>query len=107
MDIRNFALAAQMEEIGRRIDIDIARMAKLAEFEANMCFGDEEDAMRQFELAANELREAMELFESGASDLMIGFAKRRTATDDERNVLEGYARGCQGVRYVVDACDRP
>ncbi len=93
MDIRTFAVAVQMHDTGYRIDMGIDRMAKMADFEAKMCFGDEEDAMRQFELAADKLREARELFESGASDLMISYAKRSTATKDERDVLNGYARG--------------
>jgi hypothetical protein len=93
MDIRTFAVAVQMHDTGYRIDMGIERMAKMADFEAKMCFGDEEDAMRDFELAASKLREARELFESGASDLMIGFSKLGTATGDEKGVLEGYARG--------------
>ena len=92
MEIRTFAVAVQMEEIGHRIKLDIERMANMAEFDVQMCFADEEDAEKQFELAAQKLREAGELFASGAADFMLGYAKLGTATKEDREVLNGYAR---------------
>ena len=81
-----------MEEIGHRIKLDIERMASMAEFDSQMCFADEEDAERHFESAAQKLREANKLFAEGGADLMIGYAKLGSATDDDRTVLNGYAR---------------
>lgn len=92
MDIRTFAVAVQMEEVGHRISFDIERMANMAEFDSKLCFGDEEDAMRRFETAASKLREANKLFASGASDLMVGYSKLCTATSDDQKFLEEYAR---------------
>lgn len=92
MDVRTFAVAVQMEEIGHRVKLDIKRMADMAEFDSKMCYGNEEDAERQFELAADMLKEACELFSSGAATLMLGYSMLDSATDDERGVLNGYAR---------------
>ena len=92
MEIRTFAVAVQMEEIGHRVKLDIERMAKMADFDSQMCFVGEEDAKEQFELATQKLREAGELFASGAADLMIGYSKLETATEDDRDILNEYAR---------------
>ena len=92
MDIRTFAMAVRMEEIGHRVKLDIGRMADMAEFDSQMCFADEEDAERHFESAAQKLREANKLFVEGGADLMIAYAKLGTATKEDRNVLNNYAR---------------
>lgn len=92
MDIRTFAVAVQMEEIGHRVKLDIERMATMAEFDSQMCFADEEDAEKQFESAARKLREAGELFASGLADFMLAYSKLGTATKEDREVLNGYAR---------------
>ena len=91
MELRTFAVAAQMEEIGHGVKLDIVRMASMAEFDGKMCFDDEKNAKKQFESAAQKLREAEKLFASGAADLMTGYSKLRSATKQDRDVLNGYA----------------
>lgn len=92
MNILTFAVAVQMEEIGHRAELDIKRMVSMAEFDSQMRFADEGDAERHFESAAQKLREAGKLLAEGGAELMTGYAKLGSATEEERNVLNKYAR---------------
>lgn len=91
MDIRSFATAVQYEEIGHRVSLDIERVRKIAEFDANLCFGDEEESRKLFESAASKFAEAQRIYDDAMGDFMAGFAVK-DCDGEMKDVLNKYVR---------------
>jgi len=91
MDIRSFATVVRNEEVAHRTTMDIGRLASSAEFDAKLCFADEEESIKLYELASQKLRKAEELFDSAMADYFAAAAKL-CDTDDQRSVINKYLK---------------
>ena len=91
MDIRSFAMVVRNEEIAHRTTLDIGRLASSAEFDAKLCFTDEEESRKLYESAGQKLRKAEKLFDDAMADYFVA-ASKWSDSDDQRSVINKYVR---------------